>query len=425
MKINYSNKNTTKILLIILIFAISINGVLADNWRIAGGSPSYSNYSGTQGFANFNYLYAMNDSNLPGAVTASCGQTATLYSNNTATCTSPAIANRTDFGPFTDGSYLWWHPMTNNGAMIKFTAPSTAMYQYNVTFYKYTGGSSVQFYVKKNGHAGTQLNATNLTGGSTINYRGTISLSTGENLVFYNYDTDGTSGDSSGIMLNITSVTSYAAPANISNATCTSCNLPTGDNTPPYTTDDTTPTFTFNTDIQAACRIDNDDLNYTTMGSTRNCTTGDGTTSHLCTLNPSDELTTANSYIYIACNNFFTGNESNKSTASLLMDITSLSTNASRAIQEGIEASIIWPGATVYSDQLVYLRAMNNSQLLARADKIATYGNQRWIINYAMDNESTLGLFNITPVIYVLDMKNKSFTNIRGNVTAYINSTKN
>jgi hypothetical protein len=209
----------------------------------------------------------------------------------------------------------------------------------------------------------------------------------------------------------------------ISALNCTSCNIPNGDTVAPYTTSDTTPTFNFTTDINAWCRIADQNWNYTTMGGTRNCTAGEGATSHICTLTAQDELNAANSSVYISCRDVGNNHPFNSSSGALEMEITGFASNASAAIDLGIQASTVWPQATVYSNQQVYLRDLNNNQVLATVDRVVAYGNQRWLLNYAED-ANLLGLFNITPVVYVLDMKNMTFSQITPQVTAFINTTK-
>jgi len=204
----------------------------------------------------------------------------------------------------------------------------------------------------------------------------------------------------------------------ISALNCTSCNPPTGDTVAPYTTNDTTPTFTFTTSDVASCRIADMNWNYTIMGSSRDCAGGQGTTSHTCTLTAQDELNAPTSYVHIGCSD---GDTRYANSGALEMELTSFVNNASAAIDIGIQNSIVWPQATVYNDQQVYLRDLSNNQVLATIDRVVSYGNKRWLLNY--EDNTTLGLFNITPVVYVLDMKNLTFSQIRTLVAALINST--
>ena len=223
------------------------------------------------------------------------------------------------------------------------------------------------------------------------------------------------------IAYNGTSIPKSSGIVTLYNLNCTSCNEPNGDTTPPYTTADTTPTFTFVTNPETSCRIANQNYSYTQMNTTRECTSGQGTSHHICTLQPIDELIYPTSYVYIACSSGLHENSS----GALQMEITNLIVNSSIAIWWGIESSEIWPGATVYDNQKVYLRSINNSQLLITVDKVAAYGNQRWIFNYVTENETKINsLFNITPAVYVWQSWNLSLSEIQGQVSDYINSTK-
>ncbi len=208
----------------------------------------------------------------------------------------------------------------------------------------------------------------------------------------------------------------------ISDLMCTSCNIPYGDSTPPYETSDTTPTFTFNTDIQSNCRIGNTNLNYTEMGSERDCDGPDE--NHTCTLNVDDELIYQDSYVYISCANPNNDNQTEEASIELQMNITDLAMNYSMAILAGIQQSIIWPGASTYIDKEVYLRNSIGNDIYANVNLIAEYGNQRWIINVADENFTPLGLFNMTPSVYVLDLFDTSISEVPDIVSQYVNDTK-
>ncbi len=209
----------------------------------------------------------------------------------------------------------------------------------------------------------------------------------------------------------------------ISAINCTSCNIPFGDTSSPYSTEDTTPTFKLETDVDSSCRVSATNSNYTTMSSSRDCTSSTLGTSHSCSVTSQDEFATTTSYAYISCVNNHNLNET--SSPQLEVQIQNLEGTTISAIDKGIQTSSVWPGATVYSNQQVYLRDASNNQVLATADKVVVYGNQRWIINVAFDQQSTLGLFNITPVVYTLDMVNTSSSGITSKVSALINSTQN
>jgi hypothetical protein len=208
---------------------------------------------------------------------------------------------------------------------------------------------------------------------------------------------------------------------------CTSCNPPFGSMTSPYLTSDTTPTFRFQTtrngtNTNANCRIGTTDVNYSTMGASRQCMGGDGLSWHICTLTSQDALPPESGTVYIACQNSADGTESARSSSGAL-PITGVASTPEAGIDYGVHQSKVWPGATVYTNQQVYLRDTTHTPLLTTVDRVVVYGNQRWLFNY--DNTTTLGLFNISPVVYSLEMANMTIVQVEANVTAFINSTKN
>lgn len=93
-----------------------------------------------------------------------------------------------------------------------------------------------------------------------------------------------------------------SAPPVLSDINCTSCVDDPTPNVAPYTTTDISPTFTFTTDINADCKFYTADQNHTTMPSDALCS-GDGTTSHTCTLNESGgyRVTDIVEKLYFAC----------------------------------------------------------------------------------------------------------------------------
>ncbi|MDP3734550.1 MAG: discoidin domain-containing protein [Nanoarchaeota archaeon] len=210
----------------------------------------------------------------------------------------------------------------------------------------------------------------------------------------------------------------------VSAINCTSCNTPSGDTSEPYSTSDTTPTFKFNTDVNAHCRIGPSNINWTTMGSAKNCTSGGGAQNHTCTLITDDEVSTSSPTLYISCSDNVGTETISNSSAKLPMDITSLSSTISDALDQGIQTSLVWPGATIYNNQQVYLRNLANTQIVGTADRVVVSGSQRWIFNVGTDSEAPVGLFNITPAVYSLELFNVSSSNIQSKISALINATK-
>lgn len=205
----------------------------------------------------------------------------------------------------------------------------------------------------------------------------------------------------------------------ISSINCTACNSGVGDSVVPYSTSDTTPTFNFSTNINANCRLDDSNLNFTAMGVSAACGSGEGAKSHVCTLGLTNELATAVDYVYVACKSNYSS-AFNKTT--LLMNVTGLNDNVKSKISSGVGDSL--SGATVRSSQKVYLKNASNVHKYATADRLALYQNKRWIFNYRYDSEPSLGFMNITPAVYFLEISNitQPYT-VRSRVSAFINNT--
>jgi len=196
-------------ILFLMMLLVTVGVALAESWYIKGGSSGLQNYSSSMN-QGFYYQNSSSGVNFTTVTNTDCGPMSTQWKvSGAGACVNPNFANRTDFGVFSDNGFLWWHP--NNavsGPMLKFTAPHTGEYFYNVTFYKYTGGNNVNFYIRSGNNVvyntGTLVYNVNLSGGSTDLRRSSVNLSQGQELVFIALTTDSNAGDSSGIMLNIT-----------------------------------------------------------------------------------------------------------------------------------------------------------------------------------------------------------------------------
>lgn len=162
-------------------------------------------------------------------------------------------------------------------------------------------------------------------------------------------------------------------------------------------------------------------MNYTTNGASRRCMSGDGLTLHICTLTSQDALPPESGVMYIACKNLVDGSEGLRSSSGPIQ-ITGIASSPQAAIDFGVHHSVVWPGATIYQNQQVWLRDTTHQPLLTTVDRVVVYGNHRWLFNYA--NNTFLGLFNISPVLYSLEMGNMTIFQVEGNVTAYINATQ-
>ncbi|MBD3203404.1 hypothetical protein GF327_03860 [Candidatus Woesearchaeota archaeon] len=93
----------------------------------------------------------------------------------------------------------------------------------------------------------------------------------------------------------------------------------------------------------------------------------------------------------------------------------------SECIQQGIDNSVI-SEATVYDNQQVYLRGLNHDPILEVMNKVAVFGNQRWLFYFS---DQSLGLYNITPVVYSLELPSTGCSDVIDSVQTFIDSTKN
>jgi len=276
------------------------------------------------------------------------------------------------------------------------------------------------------------LNNSQSAGGGSLNPSVTQSWYVGANVKYSSWSFIGT--------MNDLSVYNYALtprnitdrynkvwiPPSIIKINLTSGNGGVGDTSSPYTTNDTTPTFAIETDRNAICAIDNEDLDYMTMITEdilRNCSTTDGV-NHVCTLQPSDGLiineTTGNAYI--ACKNSYGIEKSD----ALTIALTEIEATGEEAIETGIKQSNIGATATIYTNQQVYLRDLDNNQVLATFDKVALYDLQRWAFNYLTSTESPIsGLFNLTTAFYAAEYQYMTFKEVNESVRDFIDNTVN
>ena len=188
-------------------------------------------------------------------------------------------------------------------------------------------------------------------------------------------------------------------------------------------TSDTTPTVEFTTNEPAFCAIDISNVNYTIMGISRNCTIGEGTASHACTLTVQDELVYEDSTMHISCKDSNNNQNSTSTSGALSLTITSLETGGDAAIGVGIQNALL-SGYTNYTNQQIYARKLDNTQDFGTFDWVAKKGSKVWAFNYITKGEEHVGMFNLTPVLYVLEMSNITNTSIINRVEIMINATK-
>ena len=212
------------------------------------------------------------------------------------------------------------------------------------------------------------------------------------------------------------SITGYSSQG----SSCTNWNTNPAN---PCSTPDTTPTLYFNTSENAFCAIGRTNVNYTDMGSSRNCTSGEGTTEHACTLTGQDELVYEDSNVSLSCKDA-SGNENRTSTSGgLSLTVTGMEVAGDTSIGVGGQNALL-SGYTNYTSQQVYARHFNGAQDVGTFDWLVKKGSKAWAFNYVTKGEQHVGMFNITPSLYVLEINNVTSANITKYVELLINATR-
>ncbi|MBI2658474.1 hypothetical protein HYX08_07315 [Candidatus Woesearchaeota archaeon] len=200
----------------------------------------------------------------------------------------------------------------------------------------------------------------------------------------------------------------------------------------PCSTSSVLPTVQFNTNENAWCAIggaiNNGSLNrnYTAIGSSRNCTgasAGEGTTSHLCTLTSQDELVYDTSYLFISCKDASNNTQENSTSGALSLSITGLEAAGRSSIGIGVQNALL-SGYTNYTDLQIYARNLSNGQARGTFDRAVKKNNKVWAFNRIGVSDSYVNMFNLTPVLYTLELANKTSSNITLEVEKLINATK-
>lgn len=189
-------------------------------------------------------------------------------------------------------------------------------------------------------------------------------------------------------------------------------------------TSDTTPTVAIKTSADANCRIGILNLNYTQLTNSRNCI-GTDTTIHTCTLNSSDTLTEETSYLYVGCVDG-TARENLTSTSQglkIFIQSSDLESRGRFGIDNGIQGAL-QSGYTLYTDQKIYARNSADSQVVGRFDKIVKWMNKVWAFNFLTGNDTRVNMFNITPVLYSLELTNVTNTTVNATIYNFILNTK-
>lgn len=205
--------------------------------------------------------------------------------------------------------------------------------------------------------------------------------------------------------INVTYIPSEGLPPNIESYNLTSegglgCTKWNSDKTDTCFTIDARPTVKITTDEKSHCRIGVQDQNYTDLGSSRDCS-GGGTTSLTCTVTTPDEITNKFSNIYIGCKDL-NENENSTSTSGALAVEVDIEYSRKVAIENGA-ARALGTSFTSYSNQKIYARNAENTQVVSVFDKVITWMNKIWAFNVLSGNETFGTMFNISPAFYVLE----------------------
>ncbi len=274
---------------------------------------------------------------------------------------------------------------------------------------------------------------TYVNGTFTSNQPLTLGAKMNENITFFRFQ-DGGGGSRlrvKGFVIYNTSETSTpegpdTTPPNIISYNMTSeggagCTNWNNSKSNPCNTSDTTPTVAIITNESADCRIGVSDLNYTDLGSSRECTSSG--ISHTCTLTPQDELTYETSFVYIGCHDIDNNENRTSTSGALALNVTGLETTARNSIELGIKNALISDYA-IYTDQRIYARNSANNQSTGVFDKVVKKLNKLWAFNRIGISDSHVNMFNITPVFYTLEFANKTSAYIENQTAVLINSTK-
>ena len=193
-----------------------------------------------------------------------------------------------------------------------------------------------------------------------------------------------------------------------------------------------TPTIQFNTSEPAWCAISRNasytlGMNYTGMGNSRNCTgamAGEGgMQNHRCTLTPQDTLVYETSYIHISCKDASNNTNRTSTSGPLKIYVTSLESDAKSFIGLGAQNALL-SGYTNYTNQQIYARSSSNSQVKGTFDFAVQKGTKTWAFNRIGATDVNVNMFNLTPVLYTLELANKTSAQITNQVELLINATK-
>ena len=127
--------------------------------------------------------------------------------------------------------------------------------------------------------------------------------------------------------------------------------------------------------------------------------------------------------IYISCKNT-DGSQNRTSTSGALKITIQNDENLKRdSIAAGVQSALS-SGYAIYTDQRIYARNSANSQAIGAFDKVVKWMNKIWAFNTLNGADAATNMFNITPVLYILDLNDTNSSQVESNVRQFILNTK-
>ena len=207
-------------------------------------------------------------------------------------------------------------------------------------------------------------------------------------------------------------------PPNLARPVISEYNLTSGwseaswDNSSPYKTNDSTPTFNFDTNLNANCRSGKVNYNFTDMTTARNCSSGDGTKNHTCTLISSDSLSYLNTdqNLYFSCVNVNSNNQTANATSvvnvTIFSEIVTTTVSPANGFSDSTNDTITTIGLTF--DGVASNRTYEYETTADLGITITGSGSSAARITFNCSATTLSDLKNIS--IYLTNSSNKSFS---------------
>ena len=114
-------------------------------------------------------------------------------------------------------------------------------------------------------------------------------------------------------------------------------------------------------------------------------------------------------------------NYSNKLNSSSVLMPGANESYGRQAIEQGINNIL---NNTIYTDQQIYIRYLDNIQKTSKFDKVVTLNNQTWAFNYITINETLGNMSSLKNIVNIWENSTLTYNEIVTQVQNYINGTK-